>query len=54
MIEWVKVGRNEEFSVGLHNVRIGERRIVLAILEGEVFAFSPLPARGGAHASCRG
>ncbi len=41
MTEWINVGRNEEFSVGLHNVRIGEKNIVLAVLEGELFAFTP-------------
>jgi nitrite reductase/ring-hydroxylating ferredoxin subunit len=41
MTEWVNVGRNEEFTVGLHDVRVGDRRLVLAVLEGELFAFAP-------------
>lgn len=40
-INWVAVGRNEDFPVGLHSLRAGEKQIVLAVLEGEVFAFHP-------------
>jgi nitrite reductase/ring-hydroxylating ferredoxin subunit len=39
--EWINIGRNEEFTVGLHEVRAGDHRLVLAVLEGELFAFAP-------------
>jgi nitrite reductase (NADH) small subunit len=38
---WIPIGRNEDFPVGLHEVKAGETRIVVAVLEGEVFAFHP-------------
>jgi nitrite reductase (NADH) small subunit len=41
MTEWINIGRNEEFTVGLHDVRVGDRRLVLAALEGELFACAP-------------
>ena len=40
-LSWISVGRNEDFTAGLHEVRAGDKRLVLAILEGEVFAFHP-------------
>ena len=53
MTEWINIGRNEEFTVGLHQVRVGDRRLVLAVLEGELFAFAPFcpHAAGPLHLS---
>jgi nitrite reductase/ring-hydroxylating ferredoxin subunit len=53
MTEWTNIGRNEEFTVGLHRVRVGDRGLVLAVLEGELFAFAPLcpHASGPLHLS---
>jgi nitrite reductase (NADH) small subunit len=41
MTERIHIGRNEDFAVGLHEVRMGDHRIVLAVLEGQLFAFAP-------------
>jgi 3-phenylpropionate/trans-cinnamate dioxygenase ferredoxin component len=51
--EWINIGRNEEFTVGLHEVRVGDHRLVLAVLEGELFAFAPFcpHASGPLHMS---
>jgi nitrite reductase/ring-hydroxylating ferredoxin subunit len=53
MTEWTNIGRNEEFPVGLHQVQAGNRRLVLAVLEGELFAFAPFcpHAAGPLHLS---
>jgi nitrite reductase (NADH) small subunit len=40
MPEWINIGRNEEFTAGLHEVRVGDHRLVLAVLDGELFAFA--------------
>jgi nitrite reductase/ring-hydroxylating ferredoxin subunit len=41
MTESITIGRNEDFTLGLHDVRVGKHHFVLAVLEGELFAFSP-------------
>jgi nitrite reductase/ring-hydroxylating ferredoxin subunit len=53
MTEWINIGRNEVFSFGLHEVRVGEHRLVLAVLDGELFAFAPFcpHASGPLHLS---
>ena len=46
--KWVCVGANENFAYGLHTISAENRRIVVAVLEGDVFAFNTFcPHAGG-------
>lgn len=46
--KWVMVGRNEDFSLGLHLVDAGRLKVVLAVLDGELYAFDAFcPHSGG-------
>lgn len=46
--EWMKVGEEREFADGMRTVTVAGRRVVIARLEGRLFAFSPLcPHAGG-------
>ena len=39
---WINVGSQSKFSEGLHVVTVGKRRVVVARLQGELFAFDSL------------
>ena len=47
-MDWIEVGRAEDFSLGLHVRTVENTRIVLAVIDGDVCAFSPIcPHSGG-------
>jgi 3-phenylpropionate/trans-cinnamate dioxygenase ferredoxin subunit len=47
-MNWTPIGRVEEFGPGFHLQTCGEQRVVIAVIDGEVFAFDPLcPHAGG-------
>jgi nitrite reductase/ring-hydroxylating ferredoxin subunit len=39
---WINVGREEQFSDGMHTVAVGRQHIVIARLNGRLFAFDAL------------
>jgi len=39
---WIEVGDQRKFSEGLHVMNLGKRRIVIARLQGQLFAFDAL------------
>src|SRR3954471_24277697 len=46
--EWLKVGEESEFPDGLKMIRVAGRKVVVARLEGRIFAFDALcPHAGG-------
>lgn len=45
---WVELARAEELSLGLHLRTVGTTRVVLAVIDGELSAYSPIcPHAGG-------
>ena len=46
--QWLKVGEEEDFASGLHKVRVDKHEVVVARLEGRLYAFDALcPHAGG-------
>lgn len=39
---WIKVGTEDEFPEGLHPVRLGKQRVVVARLNARLYAFDAL------------
>lgn len=47
-MSWTDLGAIEEFGPGFHLRECGKQRVVIAIIDGEAFAFDPLcPHAGG-------
>lgn len=47
-MNWTAVGQVEEFGPGFHLRIFGRQRMVIAVIDGEVFAFDPMcPHAGG-------
>lgn len=47
-VNWIEVGKVEKFGPGFHLHGEGRRRFVLAVIDGQLFAFSPVcPHAGG-------
>lgn len=47
-LEWIEIGKAEKFGPGFHLQGQGRRRFVLAVIDGQLFAFSPVcPHAGG-------
>ncbi len=47
-VDWVEVGRAETFGPGFHMCGQGRGRFVLAVIDSQLFAFSPVcPHAGG-------
>lgn len=47
-MNWTPVGRVEEFGPGFHLRTCNERRVLIALIDAEVFAFDPVcPHAGG-------
>lgn len=47
-MNWIKVGRAEEFGPGFHVRSQGRVRFILAVIDGDMWAFDPVcPHAGG-------
>lgn len=47
-MQWIEVGKAETFGPGFHMKGQGRRRFVLAVIDSQLFAFSPVcPHAGG-------
>ena len=47
-VRWVEVGKAEGLTPGFHLIGEGRSRFILALIDGELFAFSPIcPHAGG-------
>ncbi len=50
--KWVSIGANEAITYGFHTVTAENRRIVIASLEGELFAFDAFCPHAGGPMEC--
>lgn len=51
--QWLKVGEESEFASGLRTVKVLDRNLVVARLEGRLYAFDALcPHAGGPMGLC--